>query len=135
MRIVGPPQKAGHSPRFKRYSHLGHALFRERRRHVDASRFRSHRSKCSDSIVNWAELAALAETGQFILVAGALFVAYFQLRHLRRQQEAALIQSIFADLNSEVIAGALDFVYHELPLKLTDAAYLREIAEGRATAA
>jgi hypothetical protein len=85
--------------------------------------------------VNWAELAALAETGQFIFIAGALFVAYFQLRHLRRQQEAALIQSIFADLNSEAIAGALDFVYHDLPLKLTDVAYLREIAEGRATAA
>jgi hypothetical protein len=85
--------------------------------------------------VNWAELAALAETGQFIVIAGALFVAYFQLRHLRGQQEAALIQSIFADLNSEVIADALDFVYHELPIKLTNAAYLREIAEGRATAA
>jgi hypothetical protein len=85
--------------------------------------------------VNWAELAALAETGQFIIIAGALFVAYFQLRHLRGQQEAALIQSVFADLNSELIADALDFVYHELPLKLTNAAYVREIAEGRATAA
>jgi hypothetical protein len=89
----------------------------------------------ADCFVNWDELAALAETGQFIVIAGAAFVAYFQLRRLRRQQEAALIQSIFADLNSVVIADALDFVYHDLPLKLTNAKYLREIAEGRATAA
>jgi hypothetical protein len=88
-----------------------------------------------ETIVSWAEFGAVAETGQFIAIAGALFVAYFQLRHLRLQQEAALIQSIFADLNSEVISGALDFVYSELPVKLTSVAYLQEIAEGRATAA
>jgi hypothetical protein len=85
--------------------------------------------------VSWAEFGAIAETGQFIAIAGALFVAYYQLRHLRRQQEAALIQSIFADLSSEAIAGALDFVYSELPAKLTSVAYVQEIAEGRATAA
>jgi hypothetical protein len=85
--------------------------------------------------VTWAEFGAMAEIGQFIAIAGALFVAYFQLRHLRRQQEAALIQSIFADLNSEIISGALDFVYTELPVRLTSVAYVQEIAEGRATAA
>jgi hypothetical protein len=63
------------------------------------------------------------------------FVAYQQINRLRGQQEAELIQRIFETFNEQRFAGALDFVYNDLALRLTEPAYVREISEGRATAA
>lgn len=83
--------------------------------------------------MTWEEVAALALMAQLvILAAGALF-AYLQLGSLRRQQEAELVQRIFDELNAEQFAAALDFVYNDLPRRLTEPNYVREIAEGRAT--
>jgi len=63
------------------------------------------------------------------------FFAYQQINRLRRQQEAELIQQIFATFNEQRFADALAFVYGDLALRLTDSAYVSEIGEGRATAA
>lgn len=78
---------------------------------------------------------AAAAVGQIVVIAVGAFFAYQQINRLRRQQEAELIQQIFATLNEPQFAKALDFVYHDLAMRLTDVAYVREIAEGKATAA
>ncbi len=76
---------------------------------------------------------AYAAVGQLVVIAGGLVFAYLQVRGLRRQQEAELIQHIFEELNRDEIAAALDFVYNDLSERLHQPAYAREIAEGRAT--
>jgi hypothetical protein len=76
---------------------------------------------------------AAAAIGQLVVIAVGAFFAYEQINRLRRQQEAELVQRIFATLNEPNFAAALDFVYEGLPARLRDAAYVREIAEGKAT--
>ena len=83
----------------------------------------------------WEQLTAVAAIGQVIVIAVGAFFAYQQINRLRRQQEADLIQRIFATLNRQEFANALDFVYNDLAIRLTEPAYVREIAEGRATSA
>ena len=73
--------------------------------------------------------------GQLVIIAVGTFFAYQQISRFRRQQEAELIQRIFATLNEQQFANALDFVYRDLAMRLTEPAYIREIAEGRATTA
>jgi hypothetical protein len=83
----------------------------------------------------WVQIAALAAVGQFVVIAiGAVF-AYQQIKRLRQQQEAELIQRIFMTLSSQEFAAALNFVYNDLAALLADKAYVREIVEGKATAA
>ncbi|MFY9738124.1 MAG: hypothetical protein WAK11_03635 [Candidatus Cybelea sp.] len=83
----------------------------------------------------WERLTAVAAFLNVIVIAVGAFFAYQQINRLRRQQEAELVQKIFATLNAEEFAGALDFVYNGLASRLTEVPYVREIAEGRATAA
>lgn len=83
----------------------------------------------------WEQLTAAAAIGQMIVIAVGAFFAYQQINRLRLQQEAELIQRIFTTLNEPQFAKALDFVYHGLARQLTDTAYVREIADGKATAA
>ena len=83
----------------------------------------------------WEQVAAVAAIGQTVIIALGAFFAYQQITGLRRQQEAEVIQRIFATLNEPHFAEALDFVYHGLAMRLADTAYVREIAEGKATAA
>jgi hypothetical protein len=86
-------------------------------------------------VLFWEQLTAVAALGQILVIAAGAFFAYQQINRLRRQQEAELIQRIFERLNEDQFAGALDFVYNDLALRLTESAYVREIFEGRATAA
>ena len=96
---------------------------------------RSSEGGAERNVLIWVQLAAIAAFLNVIVIAvGALF-AYQQIDRLRRQQEAELVQQIFATLNAEEFASALDFVYNGLSTRLTEAPYVREIAEGRATAA
>jgi hypothetical protein len=83
----------------------------------------------------WEFWIVIASFGQLIVIAASAVFAYMQIRGLRRQQEANLIQEIFATLNSADFAAALDFVYNELGKRLMEPAYVAEIAGGRATAA
>ncbi len=83
----------------------------------------------------WLQISAFAAIGQFVVIAIGAAFAYGQLRDLRRQQEAELVQKIFETLNAKEFASALDFVYKELPGRLKEPAYVRDIAEGGATAA
>lgn len=78
---------------------------------------------------------AAAAIGQIVVIALGAFFAYQQIKRLRRQQEADLVQRIFATLNDPQFATALDFVYRGLASRLTETAYVLEIAEGKATAA
>lgn len=80
-------------------------------------------------------LTAIASFLNVIVIGVGAFFAYQQINRLRRQQEAELVQKIFATLNTEEFASALDFVYNGLSSRLTEVAYVREIAEGKATAA
>lgn len=80
-------------------------------------------------------LTLIAAFLNVVVIAVGAFFAYQQINRLRRQQEAELVQQIFATLNADHFAGALDFVYNGLTSRLTEDAYVREIAEGRATAA
>jgi hypothetical protein len=85
--------------------------------------------------MQWESTIAWLTFGQLIVfTAGAIF-AYQQIRAFRRQHEAEVVQQIFATLNAPDFAQALDFVYNKLPQRLSDASYVREIADGRATAA
>jgi hypothetical protein len=83
----------------------------------------------------WERLTAIAAFLNVIVIAVGAFFAYQQINRLRRQQEAELVQKIFATLNTEEFASALDFVYNGLSGRLAEVPYVREIAEGRATAA
>lgn len=83
----------------------------------------------------WDQITAAAAIGQLAVIAVGAFFAYQQINRLRRQQEAELVQRIFATLNETDFAKALDFVYRDLAMRLTDTTYVREIAEGKATAA
>lgn len=83
----------------------------------------------------WPSLRELLDLAQLIVFGAGVFVAYRQLNGLRRQQEAELIQQIFATLNSNDFATALDFVYNDLDVRLMNSAYVSDIAEGRATVA
>ena len=83
----------------------------------------------------WLQLTAVAAIGQIVVIAVGAFFAYQQINRLRRQQEAELIQQIFQTLNDRQFAEALDFVYNGLATRLTEQLYVREIFEGRATAA
>jgi hypothetical protein len=83
--------------------------------------------------ISWDALTFCASAGQLtVLVAGAVF-AYLQLRGLRRQQEAQVVQHIFDELNAAKFSQALNFVYNDLPERLRDVAYAREIRDGTAT--
>ena len=82
----------------------------------------------------WDRLSAIASFGQFVVVTAAAIFAYGQLRGLRKQQEAQLVQHIFEQLNHPSLAAALDFVYKELPKRLNDPDYARGILDGTATA-
>jgi hypothetical protein len=83
----------------------------------------------------WVQITGLAAIGQLIVIAiGAIF-AYQQIKRLHQQQEADLVQRIFTTLNSQEFAAALSFVYDDLAARLADKAYVREIADGKATAA
>jgi hypothetical protein len=82
----------------------------------------------------WECLTALATAGQFLVVGAAAVFAYLQLRGLRRQQEAQVVQRIFDELNCMEFATALKFVYNDLPTRLQDIDYVRDLAEGTATA-
>lgn len=63
--------------------------------------------------------------GQLVVIAVGPFFAYQQISRFRRQQEADLIQRIFATLNEQRFANALEFVYHDLAIRLTEPAYVR----------
>jgi hypothetical protein len=49
------------------------------------------------------------------------------------QQEAQVVQHIFDELNAAEFSQALDFVYNDLPDRLRDVAYARDIRDGTAT--
>jgi hypothetical protein len=83
----------------------------------------------------WDQLTAVAAVGQIVVLAVGAFFAYQQINGLRRQQEAELIHRIFDTLNEQQFADALDFVYNGLAIRLTEPAYVREVFEGKATAA
>lgn len=82
----------------------------------------------------WQALLVITTFGQLVVLAAAAIFAYLQLRGLRRQQEAQLVQHIFDELNDAHFAAALHFVYNDLPERLKDSAYVRAIRDGRATA-
>lgn len=82
----------------------------------------------------WEQITAVAAIGQLIVIAVGAYLAYQQINRLRRQQEAELVQQIFATLNAQDFSEALEFVYNDLPNRLSDAAYVRDIVEGKATA-
>jgi hypothetical protein len=68
----------------------------------------------------WEQITALAAVGQLIVIAiGAVFACQ-QIRRLRHQQEAELIQRIFMTLSSQEFVAALDFVYNGLAVLLAD---------------
>jgi hypothetical protein len=82
----------------------------------------------------WEQFTAIAAIGQVLVIAVGAFFAYQQISRLRRQQEAGLIQRIFETFSEQRFAGVLDFVYNDLELRVTEPAYVREIAKGRAAA-
>lgn len=83
----------------------------------------------------WERLTAIAAFLNVIVIGVGAFFAYQQINRLRRQQETELVQQIFATLNTEEFASALDFVYNGLASRLAEVPYVVEIVEGRATAA
>jgi hypothetical protein len=86
-------------------------------------------------MLSWEQLTAIAALGQLVVFVAGAYLAYLQLRGLRHQREAQLIEDIFDRLNGAEIATALAYVYDVLPQKLREPEYVREIDEGKATVA
>lgn len=100
--------------------------------------FREPKTAAREFLVTMApfeQFIAYLTAAQLVVFAVGAFLAYQQFSAFRRQQEAQLVQQIFATLNEVEFAKALDFVYHDLQRELAKGSYVREIAEGQATVA
>ncbi len=75
-------------------------------------------------------LNTVAAVGTFLVIATTALAALVQLRHLRRGNWLAAQLTILEMWNSETIQGPYNYIKTELPEKMKDAAYRRELEYG-----
>lgn len=74
-------------------------------------------------------VSALAGVGTFVVIAATAFAALVQLRHIRSANQLAGLLHFTEAFESDAIQSATKFIEHELPAKLRDAAFVRELLE------
>ncbi len=81
--------------------------------------------------MDWNSVAAIAAVAQAVVVAAAGVVALVQIRHLAAQNSLSFLMRMLDVYNSEEFNRSRQYVLNELPNRLQDPAYRKEIAEGR----
>ncbi len=87
----------------------------------EASRARSR----SDVDAQW--VAAVAESGTLIVICASVLAALIQLRHIRAGNQLQALLSLERDFRAPELQAALTYVQRDLPRRLSDAAYRREL--------
>lgn len=72
-------------------------------------------------------VSAVASAGTFLVIAATAIAAFVQLRHLRRSNELAGLQSAFQMLLDPAVRELVNFVRHDLPLRMKDAAFRKTL--------
>jgi hypothetical protein len=72
-------------------------------------------------------LSALAETGTLLVILGSVVAAAIQLRHLRASNQLQALLSLERDFRAPELQSALSYIQAELPQRLEDPAYRREL--------
>jgi len=65
----------------------------------------------------------LASVGTFIVIAATALTALVQLRHIRRANQVAGLQSIFAMLQDPGVRELVNYVRHDLAVRMRDPAF------------
>ncbi len=74
-----------------------------------------------------AWLSALAETGTLVVILGSVLAALIQLRHIRAGNQLQALLSVERDFRAPELQAALTYVQKNLPQRLDDPAYRREL--------
>jgi hypothetical protein len=72
-------------------------------------------------------LAALAQVGTLIVVLASVAAALIQLRHIRAGNQLQALLSLERDFRAPELQSALSYVQEQLPRRLEDPAYRREL--------
>jgi hypothetical protein len=72
-------------------------------------------------------VSALAESGTLIVICASVIAALIQLRHIRAGNQLQALLSLERDFRGPAMQSALRYVQEELPAKLEDPAYRREL--------
>jgi hypothetical protein len=74
-----------------------------------------------------AWLSAFAETGTLLVILGSVIAAMIQLRHIRAGNQLQALLSVESDFRAPALQSALRYVGEQLPQRLEDPAYRREL--------
>jgi hypothetical protein len=74
-------------------------------------------------------LTAVSSFGTFIVIAATATAAFVQLRHLRRQNQLAGLQSAFQMLLDPSVRELVNFVRHDLPSRMKDDSFRAGLLE------
>jgi hypothetical protein len=72
-------------------------------------------------------LGALAETGTFLVVLISVIAALVQLRHIRAGNQLQALLALERDFRAPELQAALSYVQEQLPERLEDPAYRRQL--------
>ncbi|HYL27541.1 MAG TPA: hypothetical protein VEW74_06870 [Candidatus Nitrosotalea sp.] len=72
-------------------------------------------------------IAALAQVGTFVVIAGSVIAALIQLRHIRAGNQLQALLALERDFRASEVQAALAYVQEQLPARLEDPAYRREL--------
>lgn len=74
-------------------------------------------------------VAALAQLGTFLVICGSVIAALIQLRHVQGGNQLQALLSLERDFRAPELQAALTYVQEDLPQKLEDPAYRRELEQ------
>ncbi len=72
-------------------------------------------------------VSALAESGTLVVICASVIAALIQLRHIRAGNQLQALLSLERDFRGGPMQSALRYLQEELPRKLEDPAYRREL--------
>lgn len=72
-------------------------------------------------------VSALAEAGTFIVICASVVAALVQLRHIRTGNQLQALLSLEHDFRGPELQAALRYVQEQLPQRLADPAYRRQL--------
>ncbi|HEY6325975.1 MAG TPA: hypothetical protein VIW73_05595 [Candidatus Cybelea sp.] len=72
-------------------------------------------------------ISALAESGTLVVICASVIAALIQLRHIRAGNQLQALLSLERDFRTGPMQSALRYIQEELPKRLEDPAYRREL--------
>jgi hypothetical protein len=72
-------------------------------------------------------IAALAQVGTLIVILGSVVAALIQLRHIRAGNQLQALLALERDFRAPALQSALTYLQEQLPRRLEDPAYRREL--------